>query len=58
MSEIEELVDEFFKGAETQEQRNELWRQFLEWFYEISDDEQWARFKKRLDEAIAKRSAH
>jgi hypothetical protein len=58
VSDIEEEIDRLFKAAVTQEQRNELWTAFLEWFYEISDDEEWARFRKRMDEVIAKRSGH
>jgi hypothetical protein len=58
MSDIEEEIDKLFKEAVTQEQRNEVCTAFLECVYEVLDDEEWARFRKRLDEVIAKRSAH
>jgi hypothetical protein len=58
MSDAEEEIDKLFKGAVTPEERKELWAAFLECVYQISDDEEWARFRKLLDEVIAKRSAH
>jgi hypothetical protein len=58
MSEVEEEIDKLFRECATQEERNELWKVFLEWFREVSDDEEWARLRKRLDEKLAKLSAH
>jgi hypothetical protein len=58
VSEVEEEIDRLFKACATQEERNELWKAFIEWFREVSDDEEWARFRKLLDEKFARLSAH
>jgi hypothetical protein len=58
MSELEDELDKLFKACATQEERNELWKALIEWFREVSNDEEWARLRKRLDEKLAKLSAH
>jgi hypothetical protein len=58
MSDFEKKLDKLFKTATTPEQRKEFWAAFLELIYEVFDDEEWTRFRKQFDEAIAKRSAH
>jgi hypothetical protein len=58
MSDLGKVLDELLKGAVTQEQRNEIWVALLEALKEVSDDEEWARFRKMLDEIIAKKSAN
>jgi hypothetical protein len=58
MSDVEKEIDKLFKAAVTPEQRKTLWADIFETLYEIYDDEEWARFRKQFDEAIAKRSAH
>jgi hypothetical protein len=58
MSNFEKELHKLFKTAITPEQRKEFWAAFLELIYEVSDDEEWARFRKQIDDAIAKRSAH
>lgn len=55
---VEEELDNLLKAATTQEQRNQIWTALFEWIHEVSDDEEWASFRKRIDEAIANRSAH
>jgi hypothetical protein len=58
VSDLEKEIARVFETAVTPEQRKEFWAAFLELIYEVSDDEEWARFRKQFDEAIAKRSAH
>jgi hypothetical protein len=58
MSELADELDKLFKACGTQEERNELWKALIEWFREVSDDEEWARLRKRLDEKLAKLSAN
>ena len=52
------VLDELLKGAVTQEQRNEVWVALLEALKGVSDDEEWAQFRRMLDEIIAKKSAN
>ncbi len=54
---LEEL-DKLLKAASTQEERNEVWTVVFKAIREVSDDEDWAIFRKYLDEEIAKRNAH
>ncbi len=56
--ELKKATDDLFASAKTQEERNEVWRFILEHIHEISDDDEWASFRKRLDEAMAKKGAH
>ena len=49
MSDVEKEIDKLFKAAVTPEQRKELWTAFLEYLYEVSDDEQWAGYRKQLE---------
>ena len=58
MSDVKKEIDKLFETAVTPEQRREFWEAFLECVCEIFDDEEWARFRKHLNEAIAKRNAH
>ena len=58
MGDIEKEIDKLFKAAVTPEQRKELWTAIFECLYEVSDDEEWARYRKQFEQAIAKKSAH
>ncbi len=58
LTDLKKAVDDLFEDAKTEEERNEVWRFILGQLHEIMDDKEWARLRKKLDEAIAKKSAH
>ena len=55
---VHEELEKRLRAASTREQRNKIWTAVFTAIREVSDDEDWAIFRKHLDEEIAKRNAH
>ena len=55
---VQEELEKLLRAASTREQRSEIWTAVFTAIREVSDDEDWAIFRKYLDEEIAKRNAH
>jgi hypothetical protein len=58
---VERVVEELKKlldAAATQEEKSEIWAFLFERLHEVSDDDEWAGFRKHFEEAAAKRNAH
>jgi hypothetical protein len=51
-------LEKLLKTSVTSEERKKIWIDVFEWIHEVCDDDEWAIFRKHLEEAIAKRSAH